>query len=167
MRLELRRLPTVDLRDLVDLFNHEEVRRHLPLATGEFTEERCRRWVAGKERLWEEAGYGPWAFYAEGAFAGWRGLQPEEGEADLGLVLHPDHWGIGPAVCRLVVADGFDRMGFPSVIALLPPTRTRVRALERFGFLRDGEMEVGGERFVRYRLTRERWGREGAQPRAG
>ena len=43
--------------------------------------------------MWDEHGYGPWAFIINGEFAGWGGLQPEQGEADFALVLHPDFWG--------------------------------------------------------------------------
>jgi len=31
-------------------------------------------WIAGKEKLWAEHGYGPWAFLIDGKFAGWGGL---------------------------------------------------------------------------------------------
>lgn len=150
--IEYRRLTEVSIPDLVELFNHPDVRRHLPLARDAFTPETCERFVAAKERLWAEHGYGPWAFYVDGAFAGWGGLQPEGGDADFGLVLHPRHWGLGPALCREILRRAFEDMGFESVIILLPPTRKRVRALFRLGFRRDGETEVGGERFLRYRL---------------
>lgn len=152
MHIELRRLPDVALADLVELFNHPAVRRHLPLARGEFTEEGCARFVEAKERLWAEHGFGPWAFYVDGAFAGWGGLQPEGGDADFGLVLHPSHWGIGPALAREILRRAFEEMGLDSVVVLLPPTRRRVAALRRMGFRRDGELEVAGERFLRYRL---------------
>jgi len=46
-------------------------------------------------------------------------------------------------------------MGFESVTVLLPPTRTRVRGLLRLGFAEDGEIEVGGERFLRFRLVKK------------
>lgn len=153
MQIELQRLGRVAIPDLVALFNHPEVRRHLPLARGTFTAETCERFVAAKERLWAEHGFGPWAFVVDGAFAGWGGLQPEDGDADLGLVLHPRHWGIGPELCREVLRRAFEEMGLASVIVLLPPSRTRMRAILRFGFRPDGEVEIGSERFLRYRLA--------------
>jgi RimJ/RimL family protein N-acetyltransferase len=150
--IEFRRLPQVAIPDLVALFNLPEVRRHLPLARDPFTPEMCERFVAAKERLWAEHGYGPWAFFVENAFAGWGGLQPEGGDADFGLVLHPHYWGLGPVLCREVLRHAFREMGLESVIVLLPPSRTRIRALLRLGLRLDGEMQVGGERFLRYRL---------------
>ncbi len=152
-RIEFRRLTQVAIPDLVALFNHPAVRRHLPLARETFTPETCERFVAAKERFWTEHGYGPWAFFVEGDFAGWGGLQPEGGDADFGLVLHPLYWGLGRVLCEEILRRAFQEMGLESVIVLLPPSRTRIRALFRLGFRPDGEIELDGERFLRYRLV--------------
>ena len=59
-----------------------------------------------------------------------------------------------------IIKRAFGEMGFESVIVLFPPTRTRIKGILRLGFLPDGEVEIGGEKFIRYRLyapqTRER-----------
>lgn len=152
-RIEFRRLPEVDPADIIALMNDPLVRRHMPLARGEFGPAQCARFVAAKERLWAEHGYGPWAFVIDGEFAGWGGLQPEEGEVDLGLVLRPRHWGAGRAIYERLLAHAFDELRVASVIILLPPSRVRVSGVLQLGFQPDGEMEIGGERFVRYRLA--------------
>ncbi|GLC24448.1 GNAT family N-acetyltransferase [Roseisolibacter agri] len=151
--IELKRLPDVDRGALVALMNHPLVRRHMPLARGAFGAEECARWVAAKERLWAQHGYGPWAFVVDGELAGWGGLQPEGDDVDLGLVLHPRHWGVGRAIVTRILDVAFGAMRLPSVIVLLPPSRVRVRGLHRLGFVADGETTIGDERFVRYRLT--------------
>jgi hypothetical protein len=79
-------------------------------------------------------------------------LQPEDGEADLGLVLHPDYWGYGKAIYEEIIRRAFGEMGLESVIILFPPTRTRVKGILQLGFQPDGELEVGGEKFIRYRF---------------
>lgn len=152
MHIEFKRLTDVPVADLVALFAHPDVRRHLPLATGDFSVEACERFVAAKERQWSEHGYGPWAFFVDGVFAGWGGLQPEGGDADLGLVLHPSYWGLGPRLFRTILRRAFEEMAFESVIVLVPPSRTRTRAILRLGFRPDGEIEIASQRFLRYRL---------------
>jgi RimJ/RimL family protein N-acetyltransferase len=149
--VEFRRLTEVSLDDLVELFNHPDVRRHLPLAKDTFTTETCARFVEAKERMWAEHGYGPWAFLVDGEFAGWGGLQPEGSDADLGFVLHPRFWGLGFTLAREILRQAITEDCHESVIALLPPSRTRVRALQRMGFEEDGEVVLDGERFIRYR----------------
>ena len=151
--IEFKRLSEVDKSDIIDLMNNPFVRRHMPLARGSFDSAECDKFVAAKERLWEEHGYGPWAFTIDGEFAGWGGLQPEGGEVDLGLVLHPKHWGAGKTLYREIVALAFGRLGLKSVTILLPPTRTRVSGVLQLGFRADGEVELDGERFIRYRLN--------------
>jgi RimJ/RimL family protein N-acetyltransferase len=147
------RLSEVDPAALVDLINDPRVRRHMPLATGAFTMADCAGWVAGKEAMWREHGYGPWAFRIGGEFAGWGGLQPEDGDADLALVLRPAFWGHGRAVAERVLQEAFTTHDLPSVTVLLPPTRATAAALRRAGFEPDGEADVDGRRFLRFRLT--------------
>jgi GNAT superfamily N-acetyltransferase len=153
MDLQLRRLGEVDPADLVELMNHPRVRRHMPLADGPFGAAECAAFVTAKEELWREHGYGPWAFVIDGEFAGWGGLQPEDGDADLALVLHPRFWGHGRAVYERVLDEAFGPLGFDSVTVLLPPTRGGAHGVRRLGFHPDGETDIAGRRFLRYRLS--------------
>jgi ribosomal-protein-alanine N-acetyltransferase len=152
MQLEFRRMSEIDCADFIALNTHPLVRRQMPLSDDNFGEAECREWVAGKEKQWEEYGYGPWAFLIDGKFAGWGGLQEENGDADLGLVLHPRYWGMGKTIYDEIIRRAFGEMGFESVTILLPPSRTRVKGILRLGFQLDGEVELEGERFIRYRL---------------
>ncbi|MGE0815493.1 MAG: GNAT family N-acetyltransferase [Vicinamibacterales bacterium] len=98
-RIGFERLSKVRPEDIIDLMNHPAVRRHLPLARVQFGRAECDRFVAGKERFWEDHGYGPWAFVAHDAFIGWGGLQPQGDDVEIGLVLRPSHWGAGLGLC--------------------------------------------------------------------
>lgn len=154
MDIEFKRLPEVATSEIIALMNNPLVRRQMPLIPPSFGQTECDRFLASKEQLWFEHGYGPWAFVLEGKFLGWGGLQLENGEADLGLVLHPDYWGMGKRICQLILSRAFGDMGLQTITVLLPPTRTRVKALCRLGFEKDGELLVGEQRFIRYRLNR-------------
>lgn len=154
MNIEFKRLTEVEKFKIIELMNHPLVRQQMPLTSENFDENDCDAFIAAKERLWAEYGYGPWAFVIDGQFVGWGGLQPENGEADLGLVLHPNHWGVGKALYDKIIDRAFGEMGFETVTVLFPPTRKRIKGLLRLGFKEDGELEVGGERFIRYRLKK-------------
>ena len=152
-RIVFKRLGEVAPEAIIELMNNPIVRRHLPLARGHFGPAECEKFVAAKERMWDKNGYGPWGFFVDDEFAGWGGLQPEGGEADVGLVLHPNHWGTGPDLYERIIRYAFDELRLGSVTALLPPSRKHVAGIQRLGFRRDGEIVLEGERFIRYRLS--------------
>ncbi|MGC4044055.1 MAG: GNAT family N-acetyltransferase [Armatimonas sp.] len=154
MPLELKRLCEVAPADIIELMNHPQVRALMPLATGPFGPEECKGFVEGKEALWQEFGYGPWAFVIDGEFAGWGGFQPEDDDVDLALVLHPKHWGQGRLIYPALIARGFSEWDFSSITVLFPPARTRIKAIFKLGFQPDGEVTVFGELFHRFRLPR-------------
>ena len=155
VNIEFKRLHEVNTGDLLLLMNHELVRRQMPLFQGEFTRKDLKEFVVAKEQLWVNFGYGPWAFFVNDHFVGWGGLQPEEGEADLAMVLHPDHWGMGKLLYGMIIDKAFGEMGLDSVTVLFPESRTKIRGLLRLGFLEEGKVDVNGVTFIRYRLWKE------------
>ena len=153
-RIIFTRLTQVPSIAIIDLMNDPVVQRHLPLAMAEFGDAECAHFVATKEQMWEENGFGPWAFVLDDEFIGWGGLQREGDDVDVGLILNPKYWGAGRTLYRRILAHAFEELCVNSVTALLPPSRTRVSALRRLGFHKDGEIMIQGQRFIRYRLTR-------------
>ncbi len=153
MNIEFKHLIEADKSAIINLMNNQLVRRQMPLLKDTFNEGDYYKFIASKELLWIEHGYGPWAFMVNDLFAGWGGLQPENGEADLAIVLHPDYWGIGKVIFHKIIEKAFGEMGLTSVTVLLPPTRSRINGLLRLGFQEDGDIEVENARFIRYRLS--------------
>ncbi len=155
MELEFRHLTEAPAEAMIALMNDARVRRHLLFETAEFTPGDYAAFIAAKTAMWGDAGYGPWAIYLDDRFAGWGGFQPEAGEPDLGLVLHPDFWGEGAGIYRELLRRGFGELGFESVTILLPPGRKHERAVERMGFTSEGRYERGvGKVYERYRMRR-------------
>jgi [ribosomal protein S5]-alanine N-acetyltransferase len=154
MEISFKRLTEIKSSEIMELMNNQSVRREMPLLAGNFTQSDCDKFLAAKESMWLEHGYGPWAFIVNGQFAGWGGLQPEDGEADLALVLHPKYWGIGKVLYRKFIKTAFDEMGLKSVTVLFPPSRTRIKGFLRLGFKRDCELMVRNKSFIKYKLER-------------
>lgn len=152
--IEFVHLGEIGEEKIISLMNNEQVGAQLPLLAAGFSAENCRDFLASKKQLWEAHGFGPWAFVIKGEFAGWGGLQPEQGEADFALVLHPAYWGWGRKIFNKVKDQAFDQMGFDSITILFPPSRLNSKAIYRLGFVEDGEMRVDGELFRRFRLNK-------------
>lgn len=165
VRVEFGRLTDVPLVAVVALLNEPRLARHLPLSNGPVTAEAAAAWMAAKDGQWAVHGYGPWALYLDGVFAGWGGFQHEENGADFALVLAPAFWGHGAAITRAALDRGFGELGLDEVLIALPYSRNPARVVARFGFVPDGEVSYGGVTFRQYRLTRQRWrelfGRDG------
>jgi [ribosomal protein S5]-alanine N-acetyltransferase len=121
------RLTDADPAALVRLMNDQLVRRQMPLTSDGFDLDDAAEFVADKESLWTEHGFGPHAIWIDGRLAGWGGLQPEGSDAEIALVLHPDFWGSGRAVYDRIIASAFGAMGLDSVVIFLPLSRTKVR----------------------------------------
>lgn len=147
-------LDEVEEEKIIDLMNNGSVAKYLPLLSGEFSEEDCRTFLRAKKKLWNEHGFGPWAFLIDQEFAGWGGLQPEQGEADFALILHPKYWGWGLKIFREVEDRAFNDMNLSSITALLPPNRQNSKAITRFGFVEEGELKVDGKIFRKFRLNK-------------
>lgn len=152
MQIQFKLLSEIKKSEIIELLNHPLVRRHMPLAKEYFDDAAYDAFIADKENLWAEHGFGPWAFVVDGNFVGWGGLQFEQGDADLALVLHPDYWGMGKAIYHEIIKKAFGEMGFQSITVLFPPSRTRIKGLIQLGFKADDELIIKGERFLRYRL---------------
>lgn len=155
MRFEFLPLSSIDGDTWVTLLNDHDVHRHMPLAGENWTAEKATDWAAAKDRQWQENGYGPWAIKVDGQFAGWGGFQKEEQDADFGLVLLPAYWGFGKQLHDAMLAKGFAEIGLDSLTILLPPSRTRLKSLDRMGYRPDGEIEYAGHRFLKFRLARK------------
>ena len=154
MNIQFQRLTEIKHDDIIALMNNPLVRRQMPLLKGNFDKEACIAFIKAKEELWDKHGYGPWAFIINNKFAGWGGLQPEYGEADLALVLHPDYWGKGKTLFQLIMVRAFDEMDIPSITVFFPSSRTRIQGIVQLGFVRDGELMIQNTQFLRYRLTK-------------
>ncbi|GLZ37637.1 GNAT family N-acetyltransferase [Actinokineospora sp. NBRC 105648] len=152
MEIEFTRLPRISPAAIIALMNSPSVRKHMPLSTGTFDESECAAFVAAKEQVWAEHGYGPWAFRTAETFLGWGGPQPEGDDVDIALVLGREAWGLGRRLHDEVVTRTFAEVGCASVTVLLPSSRPPTHALHRLGYAADGETEIDGHRFLRYRL---------------
>lgn len=152
MPLEFKRLTEVDPIDIISLNNNPDVLRQMPLGSANFDLAKAKEWVQQKDAQWQQYGYGPWAIFIDQQFAGWGGLQYEEGDADLALVLHPNFWGSGKEIFDEIVKRAFTSLGLESITILLPPSRTRIKGIFRLGFQPNGEVNIEGARFQRFRL---------------
>ncbi len=145
------RLAEIDGPTWLTLLNNRDVQRHMPLSDV-WTAEAAEEWARGKDAQWIANGYGPWALRVDGQFAGWGGFQKEGDDADFGLVMLPEFWGKGLHFHNLMVEKAFSELGLASITILLPPSRVRLKGLDRLGYVPEGELHYDGHRFLKFRM---------------
>ena len=99
------------------------------------------------ETLWNEGGGIAWAITMKDdrdrliGTIGFHRLIKEHFRAEIGYILHPDHWrkGIMGEALEAVVAYGYTEMGLHSIEANTDPLNTASNALlKKHGFLQEG-----------------------------
>ena len=131
------------------------VAEHLPLLTFKWTAQNVAEFVATKEDCWNRDGLGHWAILCDGVYVGWGGFQKEGDEWDFGLVLKPDHFGLGMRITKKAIAFACADKRIPFVTFLLPPSRTKLGGLARLGAQFVEEVDYDGKIFLKYRLDTE------------
>jgi hypothetical protein len=153
MAFSFQPLSSVQPATWLTLLNDKDVHRHMPLAGDRWTGEKAADWAQSKDAQWQANGYGPWAVFVDGRFAGWGGFQKKDEEADFALVLLPAYWGHGHALHTALMAEGA-KLPLDPITILLPPSRVRLKSLARLGYMQTGEIEYAGERFLKFRYER-------------
>lgn len=147
------RLTEISLGVLARHMSDPRVAAHMPLLTGAWDESTARSFVAAKEACWQRDGLGHWAFLLDGHYVGWGGFQKEGDDWDFGLVLLPGRFGLGPRIAQQALEFARNDPRIPFVTFLLPPSRTKLRALERLGAAQVGDVDYAGARFLKFRLN--------------
>ncbi len=146
------RLPEIDPDLILSHMSDPRVAVHMPLLTSRWDVDTVAQFVDAKEACWARDGLGHWAILCDGAYVGWGGFQKEGAEWDFGLVLCPDHFGLGMRIARQALDMARADPRIPFVTFLLPPSRTRLGALRRMGAKALGETRYGDDIFLKYRL---------------
>lgn len=150
-RLVLRPVTEKDVETLLAIRNAPAV--IATTDTGEpLPRERMERQVRHRVELWRERGLGSWLILLEGSPIGFvevapigegSGVDPEE--IELGVVVHPDHWGRGIAgeAGLAVAADCFERVGLERIYAGVDPTNSKsLRVVEKVPAMRRFDSEL-------------------------
>lgn len=146
------RLPEIAPGEILAHMSDPRIAAHLPLMTFEWDEAAVRSFVAAKEECWRRDGLGHWAILDKGRYVGWGGFQREGHEWDFGLVLKPGAFGLGIPIARKCIGFAIADPRIPFVTFLLPPSRTKRRALVRLGARFTGPVDCQGTQFLKYRL---------------
>ena len=150
-RLVLRPVTEDDLGVMLAIRNAPEV-----IATTNTGEPLPRERMAGqlqrRAESWRDRGLGSWLILLDGKPAGFVEVAPigegsgvDPNEIELGVIVHPDHWGQGFAgeAGRAVAGDCFERVGLERVYVGVDPTNDKsLRVVAKAPGLRQVDEEL-------------------------
>ncbi len=150
--LTFARLPDIPAEEIIAHMTDPRVAEHMPLLTRKWDDQFLAEFIATKEACWRRDGLGHWAILCNDKYVGWGGFQKEGDEWDFGLVLKPEHFGLGTRITRKAIRFAIADQRIPYVTFLLPPSRKNLGALKRIGARFIQEIEHEGTQFLKYRL---------------
>jgi hypothetical protein len=151
-RIELASLREAPVDQLWAILRDPRIARHMPLHDPSISVSWVEQWVESKMSQWPDESMGPWAIYLDGTLAGWGGYQPDDGVAELAVVLKPDSWGAGQEIVSAInvrwteVGNSLPRRFY------LPKSRRVLHLAKRFSFHKVGETSLGDTTFDVYEL---------------
>ncbi|NJO31887.1 MAG: GNAT family N-acetyltransferase [Rhodospirillales bacterium] len=154
-KITFARLPAIAPDVIIAHMSDARVAEHMPLLRFEWDLDVVSKFVAAKEECWHRDGLGHWAILYNGVYVGWGGFQKEGDEWDYGLVLKPGSFGLGTRISKKAIEFAVADERIPFVTLLVPPSRKKLRALERLGARFVEETEYDGAQFLKYRLDTE------------
>lgn len=143
----LDRSPT---EEWLELLNSDLVRRHL-IQHPKFTTETVKIWLQSKILKDQEPGCRLRAIQSDGKLVGWCGIQIEDNNYELALILSPSHWGRGREVV-IQVLKWAQELGHKQLLAHLPQSRPQTKALEKLFGQPIGKTSIQGYDFNTYNV---------------
>ncbi len=149
-KLDYLTLDSVVPAEFVPLLNKASVRQHLiehPL----FDDASVSVWLKAKQQVDATPGCKVRAIRVDGAWAGWCGIQSEQGRYEIAVILDNQYWGLGRQVFTEVMgwAKGF---GHQTVYIHFLHTRREYRFLSRMA-RQVTTSELMGNRFTTYEIS--------------
>lgn len=148
--MEYKPLDELEPEMFLPLLNKQKIRTHLvehPL----FNADTARAWLLAKGEVDAAEGCRVRAIVVDGQLAGWCGIQRENGQYELAVVLDDGHWGLGKTVFRDMMGWARD-LGHDTVFIHLLQTRPEYRFLRKLA-RQVSESQLLGRRFTTYELA--------------
>jgi len=151
-RLALREWTADDAEALFAMMGDAEVMRYVDVGKPWEDVARVREWIGRVRESYRTRGWSRWAVVEKegGLVVGSCGFVrlPWSGEIDFGYMFRRDRWGRGYAseITPAALRHGFERYGFPEVVASIAPENAPSRrVLEKLGFVYRGNEVMPGE----------------------
>jgi len=137
---------------LISLLNKQRVRSHL-MRHQLFDRKSIQSWLKGKIEMDATPGCRVRAIVVDGQCIGWCGIQHDNGEYEIAVILDDSHWGLGRKIFRDLMAWAKE-LGHQTVSIHFLHTRPEYKFLQKIA-KNVYESEILDNKFTTYRLAVE------------
>lgn len=150
--IEYRTLNQIDPDPLLSLLNKERVRAHL-MNHQPFDRESLQLWIKTKIEMDTTPGCRVRAIVVDGQCIGWCGIQNDNNDYEIAVVLDDSYWGLGPKIFRDLMAWAKE-LGHQTISIHFLHTRPAYKFLTKIA-QSVHESQLLGNRFTTYTLAVE------------
>jgi len=148
-KLKYVRFSEINPVNFVDLLNNQKIREHL-VDHERFDINSIMGWINSKLEMDSKKGCRVRGILSSNLLAGWCGIQLEQGQYEIAIVINDKYWGIGRSVFNEVMAWAKD-LGHDEIYIHFLNSRPEYKFLKKMSKT-VFETEHFGEKFVTYKL---------------
>jgi RimJ/RimL family protein N-acetyltransferase len=148
--VEYVRFSDIDAEEFISILNEEEIRNHL-ISHQLFDPHSVNEWVKEKIACGNFPGCRIRAVYLDGSLIGWCGIQKDDDNYELAIVISKSSWGIGISIFREMIVWAKE-LGHKEVLIHLLETRPEYKFLERKS-INSHTTEMLGRKFRTYHIA--------------
>ena len=133
----------------------------MPLASEFVDTEWVENWIRHKIESSENSPFKVQSVWINENFAGWAGIQVDNEDYELAIVLSPNNWGAGKILFQKLINEFEDSEVDKNLYIYLPLTRNTRQIAERFNLEEIGYFELNNISFTKLKIN---VGGEGFEP---
>lgn len=142
-------LDQVDTSTLITLLNEQRIREHL-IDHASFDNDSVKKWMKEKIQVDKTQGCKVRAVVVDGKLAGWCGIQFENKQHEIAIVIGEKHWGLGKKIF-LDMTEWAKALGHKTLVIHFLNTRPEYRFLRKRA-KKVYKSEWEGNQFTSYEL---------------
>lgn len=144
----------VNPEDFLPVVNDESLRQHL-IDHAHFDSVSIREWINEKVEIESISGCRIRAVFIGGILTGWCGIQPDDNDFEIAIVISKDVWGFGISIFKEMMCWAKE-LGHKEIMFHLLETRPEYKFLKRKA-TKVQKTELLGRSFTTYFISVEKW----------
>lgn len=138
----------------LELLNNKRIKKHMPLAENTVDLNWVLGWLRHKKELSAKSLFPIYSIWINSGFAGWAGIQPDDDDFELSIVLKPEYWGYGRNITKRLVDEFLSKETKRDLLVYLPISRGVEKIAAKLQLEKLEKFELLGKEFMKFRANK-------------